>query len=144
MVAGGSVAHDYVQGKLEPMVYVKEAYAKEHTEVEPKVVQIVVETNWTPEKIEQLIRDTFPEMPNTMVAVAKCESGLRPNAVGPTSDYGTLQIHAPTWHDTAINMGYENYRTDVAENIEFARHIYDVQGIEAWVCYTKGLYREHL
>ena len=74
-----------------------------------------------------------------MVRIAKCESGLKAHAVGPTKDFGIFQVHFPTWHNVAIEKGLHNYQTDVAENIQMARHIYDTQGINAWVCYTKNL-----
>ena len=110
-------------------------------EFEPQVVQIGTKINWTPERIEEEIRNTFPEDSEIAIRIAKCESNLIADIVGPTSDYGIFQIHAPTWHNTAIELGYTNYKTDPQENIQMARHIYELAGSMwiPWVCYTKKL-----
>lgn len=150
----GFIAYDVLHKATEPIVYT--ALASEDTEVtEPREVRIVVEYN--DESIEQLIRDTFPESPNTMVAVAKCENGWshirgyiadqqsqHVLSYGQEQSWGIFQIHSPDWHTTALKLGFTEYKTDVVQNIKMARHIYDTQGITAWTCYTKGLYKKYL
>jgi len=77
-----------------------------------------------------------------MVAIAKCESGLKQFkadgsvVVSPTHDYGLMQINRKTWHETSIKMGLD-YQNNMLDNLKLARHIYDVQGVTAWVCYGK-------
>lgn len=112
---------------------------------EPQEIKLKVEIDWTTERIEQLIRDTFPETPNTAVAVAKCESGLKPDAIGPTLDYGVFQVNSPTWHDIAIELGYTEYQTDPAQNIAMARYIYEQSNSwQPWVCFTGDYFQKHL
>ena len=85
-----------------------------------------------------------------MVAVFKCENGWSEqrgwdiDIVGPTSDYGIAQIWGPGWHSTAMELGYTEYKTEVIDNLAMARHIYDVQGMPAWVCYTNGWWKDYL
>lgn len=115
-------------------------------EIEPKEVRIEVVYNWDREKIIDEIRKAFPETPNTAVAVARCESAdLTIDIVGPTSDYGLFQIHKPTWHQTAIELGLEDYATNPISNIKMARYIYNqASGWSPWICYTKGWWKNYL
>ena len=89
--------------------------------------------------IEKLIRDTFPEEPDLMVAISKCESNMSQFDSGGnvitrhTQDVGVMQIHYPLWEEKAIKLGYDIYTT--RGNILMARYIYDVQNVEAWMCY---------
>lgn len=102
-----------------------------------KEVQIV-------ESTKTHIRKTFPEDPELMVAIATCESGLRQFdtegnvIVSPTKDFGIFQINEKTWHNTAESLELD-YKNSEEDNIEMARHIFEVQGINAWVCYTKHI-----
>lgn len=122
---------------------------------EQKSVQVMLEVyvDWTPERIEQEIRTVFHETPNTAVAIAKCESGLRPVIqshhildYGRELSFGIFQIHKPVWHKVALNLGYDNYQTDVIDNLKMARYIYDQKGQRwtDWTCYTSGKWREYL
>lgn len=133
----------YTHNSAPVMYQVAEAY--DHPiEPEEEVILIEAHINWTPERIEQEIRETFPETQNTAVAVAKCESGLRADAVGPTNDRGIMQIHEPSWHAVAVRLGYADYATDVADNLSMARYIYERNGWNAWVCYSHGYYKKYL
>ena len=82
-----------------------------------------------------------------MIAIAKCESGLKQfNNEGEvitshTSDRGIFQINQ-VWNNTAEKLGYNI--DDTQGNILMARHVYNVQGKNAWVCYTKGYYKKYL
>jgi len=117
-------------------------------EPQPKEIQIRIVTTWTKERIEEEIRATFPEAPNTAVAIAKCESGLVQNvqsahqlSYGREESFGLMQIHARDWDDDAQRLGYVNYKTDVRENLKMARYIYDQAGkrFTPWSCYTKHM-----
>lgn len=96
-------------------------------EAEAKVVE-PSEVVWTPALVEAEIRRVFPEQPDLMVRVAFCESSLRADAEGPTNDGGVFQIHRPSHH--ARLEGVDLY--DAAENIRFARELYDESGLRPW------------
>ena len=95
-----------------------------------------------------MIRTTFPEDPHTAVAVASCESGLKPTAYNPTNtngstDGGLWQINSV--HDSRLEqLGFDKYNPEDAT--KFARMLYDAplkDGSKSkwkpWVCYTKGM-----
>lgn len=127
-----------------PIVVVNEAQAKE-VSLYPREVLVGANIEWNKERIEKEIRTVFHEEPNTAVAIFKCESGLDADIKGPTNDYGLTQIHAPSWDKKAKQLGYEDYRTDVQDNLAMARYLYDSRGnFNDWVCYTKGLHRKYL
>jgi hypothetical protein len=125
-------------------------YAKEETmEVEaPREVQIAVHIEWTEERILTEIRNTFPEDSDTAIKIARCESGLVKDIQSHhvannvrESSWGIFQIHSPSWHKVALRLGYEDYRSDPADNIAMARYIYDNAGKRwtDWSCYTKRM-----
>lgn len=131
----------------------------EQVEPEPQVVRIKVVYNWTPERIEQEIREVFHEKPNTAVAIFKCESGgvlvpeVQSNHIlsyGREQSFGPLQIHAPDHERTAKRLGFEDYRTNPKSNILLGRYIYDQRikhggyPFQDWTCYNQGLYKKHL
>lgn len=101
------------------------------------------EVSSSPElSLEDKIRKLFPEDPETMLAIAKAESGLdttkvnRANTNG-TIDTGIFQINS-VW-------GYsEEYLKDEANNLEVARVVYDTQGITAWAVYNNKKYLKYL
>ncbi len=130
--------------------YVMEVQAATIKE-EPKPVEIEVVINWTPERIEKEIRATFPEAPNTAVAIAKAEGGLLKerqsdhyrNGVREPS-FCTFQINEPSWMKTAKILGYGDYKTNPASCIKMARYIYDTAGWDEWSVYNEGTYKKHL
>ena len=67
-----------------------------------------------------------------------CESRWKKDAVGPTSDYGYFQIHAPSWETHLRDLGWDMY--DPKDNLEAGVYIYKNYGPEQWVCYTNGIY----
>ena len=89
-----------------------------------------------PKTIEEKIRLAFPEEPNNMLAIVNCESGFNQSAVSHTRDFGLFQINEKTWDATAQEMGLD-YKGSLDDNITMARYVYDIQGINAWVCWTK-------
>lgn len=81
----------------------------------------------------------FPEDPNTAIAIANCESGLKPTAYNPnnrngSTDGGLWQINSI--HDKTLEaMGLDKWNPEDAT--KFARHLYDnAGGWRDWVCYT--------
>ena len=111
----------------QPVVY--EAHADE----KETVVQIEVSIDWTKERIEKEIRKTFPEQPDLMVRVAKCESQLNPKAHNPTNgshDGGIFQL-SEKYHGKDMRvLGIDAY--DIQENIKYARKLYDESGLAPW------------
>jgi hypothetical protein len=129
-------------------------YAKEKVEPQPVEVKLEVKIDWSDERIEQEIRNTFTEDPETAIKIARCENGWNPKRgydvdiqsghilhYGQERSFGIFQIHAPDWHKTAMRLGYDNYQSDPAHNIAMARHIYDNAGKKwrDWTCYTKKM-----
>lgn len=95
------------------------------------------------EYIIDKIMATFGKDGNTALAVARCESGLRYNAIGHntngSTDSGIFQlnsVHFRRWGDADI--------LDVDLNIKIAHDIYMEQGFRPWVCYTTGKYKAML
>jgi len=136
-------------------IQIAEAYDSVEVEAlttieEPK--EVMIEVVYSKEGIERLIRETFPEAPNTAVAIAKCESGLSKDiqshhtlSYGREESYGVFQIHSKDHDRTAKKLGFENYRTDVEDNVYMARHLYDSRGnFKDWTCYNSGEYKRFL
>lgn len=108
--------------------------------------------DWSPERIETEIRDTFPETPNTAVAVAKSESGryLKADAYNPEWHYdshgnkicqgsfGIMQIAC------IHHLEDPEALFDVEFNIQKARSIYLDSDWYPWGGYTNGGWKKHL
>ena len=149
-VIGGAIVAGILFGiilDINNTPYVEIVEASEQV-VEKKEVRIKVLIDWTPERIKQEIRDTFPEAPELAVAIAKCESGLVADiqsrhvlSYGREQSFGLMQIQAKVWHNDAISLGYHNYKTDVIDNLKMARYIYEQAGnrFTPWTCYTKKM-----
>lgn len=86
---------------------------------------------WPAGSIEQAIC-AYPWECATAVAIARCESALRPDAVGDGS-YGLFQIqasaHAWKWAD------FWQAWSDPVRNAEYAWEIYQGRGWYAWSCF---------
>ena len=93
-----------------------------------------------------MIRNTFPEDPQTAIAVATCESGLRSTAyndknVTPTYDSGIFQLNSV--HDARLDeLGLNKW--DVEDNVKFARMLYEEEGWRPWVCHWKGMHLAYM
>lgn len=158
-IIGGAVLVGIILGVLidiweAPIVYVKEAEAATTT---PEVVEkaVMIEVVYSKEGIERLIRETFPEEPNTAVAVAKAESELEVK-VNPEAhrnengdvicygSYGIMQIGC------VHNLKDPKALKDVELNIKKARAIYDEtkartgNGWLQWGAYTDGRWKQYL
>jgi hypothetical protein len=89
-----------------------------------------------------VVHETFGDDAEVMWNIFRCESTHRQfEADGtprrsPTNDYGFAQINRKTWDSTAKQLGLD-YMHSFEDNIKMAKHIYDVQGKTAWVCYHK-------
>ena len=90
-----------------------------------------------------LIKKTFPEDPETMLAIAKSESGqnLDPNATNinknGSKDCGLFQINSVHGYDC-------EWLKNPANNMKAAREVYEKQGLTAWVSYNTGNYKYNL
>ncbi len=87
--------------------------------------------------IERLIRETFPEDPDTAVRIAHCESRLDPSRVGDThtaySSYGVFQIRLLPGRVKYAGLTAQKL-LDARQNIAYARKIYDRFGWRPWTC----------
>lgn len=123
---------------------------------EPREVRIEVVYDWNKDRIKQEIRDMFPEDPETAVAIGICESQLkmvRAQAIldyGREESYGVMQVHARVHHQTALDYGLTEYKTDIKQNIQMARIVSDgavsngLHMYQPWTCYTSGEYKKYL
>lgn len=109
---------------------------------------VLLEIDWTKEAIEKKIRETFPEDPETAIKIAKCESGLVADiqshhtlSYGREESFGIFQIHARAWDKKAKELGFWEYKSDVMDNLNMARFIYDSAGKRwsPWSCFTKKM-----
>ena len=88
-----------------------------------------------------LIAEAFPENPEIMIAIAKAESGMNPQAVNHNRngsiDTGLFQVNSVHGYDGLLLF-------DPEKNIEAAREIYEKQGITAWASFNNGSYQKFL
>lgn len=93
------------------------------------------------EDITSMIQAMFPEDPETAVAIAKAESGMRAHAIGVnrngTKDAGLYQIN--DIHGYSLDERLNPY-----ENVKIARKLYDKHGWTCWSAYTNKSYQKFL
>lgn len=96
--------------------------------------------------MKALIRETFPEDSATAIAIARCESGLKPDAYNPKNyngsvDRGLFQINST--HDTRMDaLGLDPWNPE--HNAQFARLLYEESLWQPWVCHNKGMHLAYL
>lgn len=142
----GIVLHIFSQ----PYVFVREAQAATVIST-PKSMPVTVE--YSRPGIERLIRNTFPEDPETALAIARNEGDLQveiqskyhKNGVREPS-FCTFQIHEPSWMKLAKSLGYGDYKTNVESCVKMARVVYETSGNKwtMWTTYTSGSYKQYL
>ncbi len=86
------------------------------------------------QEVMQYIIEVFGDDADRAIWVAKCESGLRTNALNDknrngTVDHGVFQINSVH----TKRFGSE-FKTDWKENVRVARKIQQEQGFKPWVC----------
>lgn len=84
-----------------------------------------------------LIHDTFGSITPVMERIAWCESRNRQFVDGKvltstTLDYGYFQI-SHIWEDRAKELGLD-FKNSLTDNIRMAKVVFDLQGLDAWVC----------
>jgi len=90
----------------------------------------------SPEALSDKIKRTFPEEPETMIAIAKAESSFRADAVNVnrngTKDCGVFQVNEIHGYDC-------EWLKDIDNNLLAAREVYEKQGLTAWMTYTYAI-----
>lgn len=88
--------------------------------------------------VEAIIR-SYDWNDETALAVARCESGLNPSAVGDNYPIGGL--HAPSVGVFQIRLlagrPSRAYLLNAANNVEYAYNMWKSQGWSPWTCYRK-------
>lgn len=89
-----------------------------------------------PENVKALIRANFPHDAERMIAIAECESGLKPTAFNPlnpngSTDGGLWQINSV--HDPRLAQ-LDLDKFDPVDATEYAKLLYQESGIRPWVC----------
>ncbi len=86
---------------------------------------------------ETIVRDYFSDIP-VMISVARCESGFRHNLQNglvltgrvDSADTGVMQINKRYHASAAAAMDLN--LDDMYDNMAYARHLYETQGIRPW------------
>ena len=117
-IVSGIVLEAWYHEGTQPVVYA----SGQTVELIEREVQIATHITWTEDRIKEEIRQVFPDAP-IMLKVAACESGFRPQVIGPTSDHGIFQIHEPSHGVRTEALGLDMF--DPKDNVAFARMLYD-------------------
>ena len=148
-ILGGITLGIFIDLYLSPVVEIAQAETVATTT--PQEIKVLLVLDYSnPKDIEQLIRQTFPEEPNTAVAVAKAESELNTKAFNPEAHRGCMGSVGVFQIACVHNRSNPNALKDVEFNIKKARAIYDEtkartgNGWLKWGAYTDGRYKSHL
>lgn len=108
---------------LTQITYAPYAHATEFKRIEKPLTE--------KEQIINYVFDRFGKDAEDALAVFKCESGLRANAIGHntngSTDYGVAQINS-------IHQVNGNYLLDYRTNIDIAYQIFSEQSWRPWTC----------
>lgn len=97
-------------------------------------VTVTTTRETTTHKVKRLTYQYFGKDAPTALRVFKCESGLRPDAVGSTDDYGVAQIHLPA-HSKKIPADDKiAWLFNPENNIKLAYQLFLSSGFNPWVC----------
>lgn len=88
------------------------------------------------QEVMSYILEVFGDDADRAIWIAKCESGLRKDAINPnnpngTTDYGVFQINS-----VHLKKRGDKFTNDWRENVRVAKKIFDEQGFRPWVCAT--------
>lgn len=112
-------------------------------ETPQKSTQRVRDVYQTPDEIEKLVRETFPEESDLAVAIAMGESQLNARAYNPEAhngcrgSYGVMQI-------ACLHVDDPQQLFNPVYNLKVARRIYDSEGWRPWGAYTDLSYRSYI
>lgn len=124
-ILGGIKLNSWYIEASQPIVIVQEQTIE--------LIEVPEEIEWTEERIKEEIRTTFPEMPETFVRIADCESDFLPTAYNPTNnshDGGIFQI-SKKYHGKELEaLGLDPY--DIEDNLKYARLLYEKNGTRDW------------
>lgn len=86
------------------------------------------------QEVLQYIVEVFGDDADKAIWMARCESGLRKDAINTKNrngsvDYGVFQINS-----VHIKRHGDEFTKDWRENVRVAKKIYDEQGFRPWVC----------
>lgn len=130
--------HWHVQPAIAQVV---EVVATTGAEISPESLsfagQTVATLSATPKAeptVEEYIKEVFGADAERAIGVAKCESGLRKNAINKANrngsvDHGVFQINS-----VHTKKRGEDFKTDWKANVRVAKQIFDEQGFRPWVC----------
>lgn len=138
----------YQLGK--PSIEYKQPLVKAYThkEIEAEKLQEQVNelrdkyetTSWT-SPYDELFQKHAGKNWKLLRAICRSESGLRPDVIGPTNDYGLCQI-VPKWHADKFNDFYSEWMIP-EKNIQVASVIMgkNLEGVNLWTNYRNGAYK---
>lgn len=117
---------------------------------EPEDTSVLSDEDMDSNRIEALVRRTFPEDPDTAVAVAMAESGMNPETVG--DRHLTFVRDGKTYGMSCGIMQIRNLpgrpdcesMKDPVKNVEYARSLYERSGWKPWGAYTNGSFKKYL
>lgn len=102
------------------------------------------------DEVANKIRQKFGEDGEIAVAVARCESGLRPHAIGDGhiaywaggteygKSYGVFQIRHLEGRPSPDQL------LDLEYNLDYAYNLYKMSGWQPWTGYTNGCYKSFM
>ena len=105
--------------------------------IKPATLKPLAIANYGVGSEETIVREYFNDIP-VMISVARCESGFRHNLQNgsvltgrvDSADTGVMQINK-RYHSSAAAAMDLNL-DDIYDNMAYARHLYETQGIQPW------------